>query len=100
MKLDSDNRETIVVSSFATLLLVVLSWPAFKYYFFSEAFWHLRLYDLHGRNLWEAAFSPIDGMFFRPGLFLSDMLWDPVLPPDPLAYHTRNMVFCAVTASF
>jgi uncharacterized membrane protein YqhA len=86
----------MVVCSVASALLLILSWPAFKYFFFAEAFTYLRIYDLNGRNLWQAAFSRMDGMFFRPGFFLSDIWWHFVLPPDPLLYHARNFIFCAI----
>jgi hypothetical protein len=89
-------KETFVVSSLASLLLLILSWPAFKYFFFGETFTYLRIYNLHGRHLWRAAFSRQDGMFFRPGFFLSDIWWHFVLPADPMVYHIRNYLFCAV----
>src|SRR6266496_5808767 len=92
----SDLRETSIVGGLASLLLLVLSWPAFKYFFFGEAFWALRIYNEHNASLWRAAFSRIDGMFFRPGFFLALISWDFVLPADPLVYHIRNFVFCAV----
>jgi hypothetical protein len=63
---------------------------------FSEAFIYVRIYEQNGRQLWRAAFSRMDGMFFRPGGFLSDIWWHFVLPPDPMVYHLRNFVFCAV----
>ena len=93
---DSHLKETSIVGGLASLLLLVLSWPAFKYFFFGEAFWALRIYNEHNASLWRAAFSRIDGMFFRPGFFFALISWDFVLPADPLVYHIRNFVFCAV----
>lgn len=90
-------KETFVVSGLASLLLLILSWPAFRYFFFAEAFWHLRIYNLHDRHLLQAAFSRIDGMFFAPGAFLSQIWWDFVLPADPMVYHIRNFIICAVS---
>lgn len=90
-------KETLVVVGPASLLLLILSWPAFRYFFFAEAFWQLRIYTLHDRHLWQAAFSRIDGMFFAPGAFLSQIWWDFVLPADPMAYHIRNFIICAVS---
>lgn len=78
-------------------MLLLLSWPAFRYYFYAEAFWALRIYDQNGRHLWRAAFSKIDGMFFRPGFFLAHLTWIFILPPNSLIYHIRNFVFCAAT---
>jgi hypothetical protein len=89
-------KETLVATSLASLLVLILSWPAFKYFFFGEAFTHLRIHHLHDGHLWQAAFSRIDGMFFRPGFFLADIWWHFVLPPDPMVYHIRNFVFCVV----
>jgi len=77
-------------------MLLLLSWPAFRYYFYAEAFWALRIYNQHGRRLWQAAFSKIDGMFFRPGFFLAHIAWIFILPSSPLTYHIRNFVFCAI----
>jgi len=91
----SDLKETFLVGSLGSLLLLLLSWPAFKFFFFAEAFWQLRIYDEHGRHLWRAAFSRIDGMFFRPGFFLAQIVWDFILPANPTVYHIRNFVFCA-----
>ncbi|MEK6325019.1 MAG: hypothetical protein AABN33_25550 [Acidobacteriota bacterium] len=89
-------KETFVVGGPASLLLLILSWPAFKYFFFGEAFTYLRIYNANGRHLWEAAFSRMDGMFFRPGIFLSDIWWHFVLPADPMVYHIRNFIFCVL----
>jgi hypothetical protein len=78
------------------MLLLILSLPAFKYFFYGEAFIYLRIYDLNGRHLWRAAFSSQGNMFFRPGLLLSTVWWFFVLPPDPMAYHVRNFIFCCL----
>jgi len=91
---NSHLKETLVVSGLAMALLLILSWPAFKYFFFGEAFGYLELYNLHGRHLWQAAFSDIGGIFFRPAFFLSGIWWHFVLPPDPMIYHVRNFIFC------
>src|SRR5712664_958554 len=92
----SDLKETFFVGSLASLLLLVLSWPAFKYFFFAEAFERLRMYDGQARHLWRAAFSRVDGMFFRPGFFFASIGWDFILPANPTVYHNRNFVFCAL----
>jgi hypothetical protein len=93
---DSSLKETLLVGSLASLLLLVISWPAFKYFFFGEAFWPLRIYNENGRHLWRAAFSRIDGMFFRPGFFLAQIGWDFILPANPTVYHIRNFAFCVL----
>lgn len=54
------------------------------------------MYDGQGRHLWRAAFSRIDGMFFRPGFFFASIGWDFILPANPTVYHIRNFVFCAL----
>ncbi len=84
------------MSGSASGVLLVLSWPAFKYFFFSEAFTYLRIYNANDRHLFRAAFSRLDGMFFRPSFFLADIWWHFVLPPDPMIYHIRNAIFCVV----
>ena len=84
------------MSSLASILLLILSWPAFKYFFFGEAFIYMRLYELSGRHLWQVAFSNQVGLFFRPGLLLSTIWWFFVLPPDPMVYHVRNFIFCCL----
>src|ERR1041384_42151 len=89
-------KETLVVSGLASLLLLIISRPAFKYFFFSEAFSRLRMYELSDRHLWRAAFGSIGGMFFRPGFFFAGIGWDFILPPDPMLYHIRNYVFCVL----
>jgi hypothetical protein len=38
----------------------------------------------------------MDGMFFRPGFFFSDIWWHFVLPAEPMVYHVRNFIFCAI----
>lgn len=93
---DSHFRETLLVTAVASFLLLVLSWPAFSYFFFGENFIHLRMMDEHGRDLWRAAFSRLDGMFFRPGLFFASIAWDYILPANPVVYHIRNFVFCVL----
>ena len=90
------TKETLIACGLAIVLLLVLSWPAFKYFFFGEAFTYLRIYESNGRDLWQAAFSRMDGMFFRPGFFLSNIWWHFVLPPDPMVYHIRSFIFCAI----
>ena len=92
----SSIKETLIVSGFASLALLILSWPGFRYFFSGETFTYLRIYNAHGKNLWEAAFSRMDGMFFRPGFFLSDLWWHFVFPPDPMVYHIRNFLFCVL----
>ena len=89
----SEVKETLAVSSLACVVLVILSWPAFKYFFLGEAFGYVQSYNLHGRHLFQAAFSNQGGIFFRPGFFLSEIWWHFVLPPVPMIYHLRNLVF-------
>jgi len=90
-------KETFAVCGFATILILILSWPAFKYFFSGETFTYVRILNLHGGNLWEAAFSRMDGMFFRPGFLLSDLGWHVILPANPMFYHIRNVIFCAIS---
>jgi hypothetical protein len=92
----SKTKETFVACGLASALMLILSWPAFKYFFFAEAFDYLRIYDMNGRHLWLAAFNRMDGIFFLPGFFLADIWWHFVLPPAPLVYHIRNFVFCTI----
>ena len=89
-------RESLLLPGLSTLWVLVSAWPAFKYYFFGEAFTYLRIYELNDRHLWLAAFSSQDGQFFRPGYFLSGMFWHAVLPPDAMVYHIRNFILCAI----
>jgi len=93
---NSHLKETLFAGSLGSLLLLLLSWSAFKYFFFAEAFERLRVYEQHGRHLWQAAFSRIDGMFFRPGFFFASIGWHFILPADPMVYHIRNFVFCVL----
>src|SRR2546430_17722649 len=90
---DSYIKETLVVSGLASLLLLIISWPAFKYFFFGEAFGYLQIYDRHGRHLWQAAFSDIGGIFFWALFFFSRVLGHFVFPPGSLTYHVREFVF-------
>lgn len=92
----SHSKETLVVSGLASVSLLIISWPAFKYFFFGEVFGFLQIYNLHGGHLWQAAFSPINDIFFRPGFFLTGIWWHFVLPPDPMMYHIRNFSFCCL----
>jgi hypothetical protein len=92
----SRNKETLLVSGLASVSLLIISWPAFKYFFFGEVFGFLQIYNLHGGHLWQAAFSPINDIFFRPGFFLTGIWWHFVLPPDPMMYHIRNFSFCCL----
>ncbi|HVQ39776.1 MAG TPA: hypothetical protein VMS31_19705 [Pyrinomonadaceae bacterium] len=93
---NSRYKETFFVTALASILLLLLAWPAFWYFFFGENFIQLRVWNQHGRHLWPAAFSRLDGMFFRPGLFLASISWDFILPPNPVVYHLRNFVFCTL----
>ena len=97
MKLTPTSKETIALSGTGGLLILLNSFPAFRYYFFAEDFTYLRIYNLHHQQLLEAAFSRQDGMFFRPGFFLGLLWWHFVLPPEPMYYHIRNFTFCVVS---
>jgi hypothetical protein len=92
----SHFKETFVVGGLASLLLLILSWPAFKYFFFAETFGAVRIYKQHGGNSLQVAFSNLDGIFFRPGLYLTDLWSNFLLPVDPTVYHIRNYVFCVI----
>lgn len=97
MKLTSTSKETFALSSLGSLLILLNSLPAFRYYFFAEDFVYLRIYNLHHQQLLKAAFSPQGGIFFRPGFFLASLVWHFVLPPEPMYYHLRNFAFCVVS---
>jgi hypothetical protein len=90
-------KETVAGCGVATVSMLIISLPAFKYFFSAETFTYLRILNLNGGNLWQAAFSRMDGMFFRPGFLLADLGWHFILPANPMVYHIRNVIFCAIS---
>lgn len=90
------NQETAVFVLAASLLMLVMTLPAFKTYFFAENFAYLGLYRAHGNDYWKAVFSPGAGIFVRPFFHAATLPWDFILPTDPWIYHVRNFVFSII----
>jgi hypothetical protein len=89
-------NETMIVVFVGGILLLLMTWPVFKSYFFAENFLYLGMYQSHGNSFWRALFSPSDNIFFRPILYAFSLPWYFILPLDPLAYHLRNFGFSMI----
>lgn len=89
-------KETLIVVLTCSLLLVLLTWPAFQSYFFAENFQYLGQYRAHDSKFWQAVFSPTDNIFFRPVFFISGLPWFKLLRTNPLDFHLRNFIFSVV----
>ena len=83
-------RETSLAVVTASLMLLVMVQPAFHAYFFGENFLYLGQYIGHNHDYLRSAFSPINGIFFRPLSFAVSAPWYFILPPDPWYYHLVN----------
>ncbi|HEY7066182.1 MAG TPA: hypothetical protein VII06_32215 [Chloroflexota bacterium] len=88
--------ETALVTLASAGLLLALTLPAFGSYFIGEDFTYLGKYRAFGDNFLRAVFSPMDGIFFRPVFTAVDLIWQAVLPFEPLLYHLRNLGFTAL----
>jgi hypothetical protein len=88
--------ETILLVAAASLLLLAISQPAFRSYFFGDDFIYLGQYRAHGNDFWRAVLSPTDNIFFRPVFCAVNLLAQFVLPLDPWVHHVRNFIFSGV----
>lgn len=90
------NQETAVFVLVASLLMLVMTLPAFRTFFFAENLVYLGLYRAHGNDYWKTVFSPGAGIFVRPFFHAATLPWDFILPTDPWIYHVRNFVFSII----
>jgi hypothetical protein len=88
--------ETIVLGVIGGLLLLLMTLPAFRAFFFAENFEYLGQYQTHSSNFWQAILSPTNRIFFRPVFYASSLPWHFLLPLEPWAYHLRNFAFSLV----
>lgn len=93
---DGGWGETLVVTLACGALIAVATVPAFRAYFFGEAFLYLGQYWGARESYWRALFSPSDIIFFKPVCFSASLPWYFWLPLDPWAYHVRNFAFTLV----
>lgn len=80
----------------AGLLLLVMTYPAFKTFFISENFEYLGQYHAHYHSFWRALLSPTNHIFFRPVFFAASLPWYYILPLEPWTHHLRNFAFSVV----
>ena len=95
----NNNQETAVFVAVASLLLLVMTLPAFKTFFFAENLVYLGLYRAHGNSYLKTVFSPGAGIFVRPFFHAATLPWDFILPTEPWIYHVRNFV-CTILNLF
>jgi hypothetical protein len=89
-------RETRLFVGAGGLLLLAMTLPAFRTFFFAENFEYLGLYQTRCGDFWRALLGPTNRIFFRPVFFASSLPWYYVLPLEPWAYHLRNFAFSVV----
>lgn len=89
-------RETLLLVVASGVILLIMTRPAFSAFFFGEDFIYLGQYRAHGDSFWRAVLSPTDNIFFRPVFCAVNLLWQFVLPLDPLVHHIRNFAFTIV----
>lgn len=92
----SSWRETGLLVLVGSLLVFLMTQPAFRSFFFSETFEYLGQYRAHHNQFWRALFSPTNEIFFRPIFFVASLPWYHILPLDPWAYHLRNFFFVVI----
>lgn len=88
--------ETVLLVIASSLLLLVMTQPAFKSFFFGENFLYVGQFRAQGNNYWRAVLSPTDNIFFRPLCGAIELLWYFILPLDPWVYHVRNFIFSGI----
>jgi hypothetical protein len=88
--------ETTVATAAGSLLVFVMSLPAFRADFIGENFVSLGLYRTAGGDFIDAIFSPSAGIFFRPVLRALLILSDLMLPMRPISGHIRNFVLTII----
>jgi hypothetical protein len=88
--------ESVVLVLAGSLLLLAMTQPAFGAFFVGEDFEYLGSYRAQGSDFWRAVASPHDTYFFRPVFGAAALPWHFLLPPDPWAYHVRNLAFSAL----
>ena len=86
----------MLIAPLAAAVLLAMTLPAFRAYFFGEAFLYLGQYWAAGHDFWRALASPSDIIFFKPVCFAASLPWYFLLPLDPTPYHLRNFVLSAV----
>jgi hypothetical protein len=85
--------ETTLLVALTAALMSTITLPAFRAYFFGEAFLYLGQYWGAQQRFWRALASPSDVVFFKPVSFATSIPWYGLLPPDPWWYHVRNLGF-------
>src|SRR3954447_18453045 len=88
--------ETLLLVAAGAAIMLALTLPAFRSYFFAEDFMYVGQLRAHGDNFWRAVFSPTDNIFFRPVFCAVNLLSMAVLPLDPFVHHVRNWLFSAL----
>lgn len=90
-------RESLTLVALASVLIALMTAPAFNSFFFSENFVYWGQYTAHDSNFWRALTSPTGvGFRYQPVFFLCSWPWHYLLPLNPFAYHLRNFLFIAV----
>lgn len=84
------GRETLAAVLGGSLVIGIMTWPAFQAFFVAEAFVYLGLFRAAGEDFVRALFNPIGPVFFRPVAFAASLPWHVLFPPDPWLYHARN----------
>lgn len=88
--------ETAAFVGLAGAALLLIARPAFRAYFFGEAFMYLGQYWATHGQFWPALMSPSGILFFKPVSFATSLPWYALLPADPWFYHARNFAFSIV----
>ena len=72
---DGGWGKTLVVTLACGALIAVATLPAFRAYFFGEAFLYLGQYWAARASYWRALFSPSGIIFFKPVCFSASLPW-------------------------
>ncbi|HVT45455.1 MAG TPA: hypothetical protein VMT00_13820 [Thermoanaerobaculia bacterium] len=88
--------ETAAAAAGGSLLVFLLTRPAFGVHFFSENFQYLGQYLGHDSSFFRALLAPTGGIFFRPVFFAFSLPWSFILPDEPLLWHLRNFLFTGI----
>jgi hypothetical protein len=78
--------------------ILLLTWPAFSGFFIGEDFIYYGFGRAVGGNIFRAAITPLNGIFFRPASVFWNLLFQSVLPAEPFVHHLRTYLMICVLA--
>jgi hypothetical protein len=94
----STNVETAVVVGTSSLVIYLMTRPAFDTFFIGEDFNSISLFVGADRHFFKAIFTPVYA-FFRPTAFAASIVAQEVLRPDPALHHWLNFALLVLSMS-